>query len=74
MGIDLSKKTGIRTKCALEKLINLDDIFEFGKHVDKRVEDVIADYPDYIKWCIDTIDGFVLDDEAYRDYDRSLVE
>jgi len=30
--------------------MGLDDLFKFGKHEGKQLEDVIEDDPDYVEW------------------------
>lgn len=45
--------------------MSLDDIFTYGKHIGKQLEDVINDDPKYIAWCcendLEDFDGEVLE-------------
>lgn len=41
--------------------MGLEDIFDFGIHKGKQLEDVIEDHPDYISWLV--IEGFIGFDE-----------
>lgn len=52
--------------------IGLEDNFDFGKYKGKSVEAVINEDVKYIEWCIDNVDGFELDNEAYEDYEDKL--
>jgi hypothetical protein len=42
---------------------------DFGKHKGKLIRDIIEEDPDYIAWCLDNIDGFVLDEDAQKEFD-----
>lgn len=41
--------------------MGLEDIFDFGIHKGKQLEDVIEDHPDYISWLV--VEGFIGFDE-----------
>lgn len=52
---------------------NLNTKFDFGKHKGKTVEEVCDDDPSYVEWCIDNVDDFELDNEAYDYYEDELA-
>lgn len=49
-------------------IYNLDSTIMFGEHKGEAVVDVIDNDAQYITWCINTIDGFELDDIAFEYY------
>lgn len=50
----------------------LTDALKFGKHKGKLVADVIDAHPDYITWCMESVTGFTLDEEAMDAWDAAL--
>ena len=50
----------------------LTDVLDFGKHQSKTIEDVIEDDPLYIDWCMQEVEGFTLDNDAYDVWERSI--
>lgn len=50
---------------------NLDKRFPFGKYKGDQLWLVIDTDPGYVDWCIDNIDGFELDNEAYERYQKT---
>lgn len=47
-------------------MIELDTVLSFGKYKFETVGDVIDKDPDYIEWCLDSVDCFYLSDEAFN--------
>ena len=47
---------------------NLDKEFPFGKYKGDALWLVIDTDPSYIDWCIENIDGFELNNEAFQRY------
>jgi hypothetical protein len=48
------------------------DRLSFGKHKGEQLIDVIVGDPHYLTWCIENIDGFELDNDAYEMYETFL--
>lgn len=46
---------------------------DFGKHKGTRVNEIIKEKPEYLIWCLDTIDGFALTDDAMAELDNATV-
>lgn len=46
-------------------ILTLESIFDFGKHKDKQVEDVIEDFPRYISWMVEN---------EVREFDTEVME
>ena len=44
---------------------SLNDELPFGKHKGELVEDVVYLDPEYLDWCVENVEGFELDDEAF---------
>ncbi len=44
----------------------LESILWYKKHKGKRIIDVIDQDPDYINWCMENIEGFRLNEEAFN--------
>lgn len=44
----------------------------FGKHKGESIRSVIVHDAKYLEWCIENIEGFELDDEAYKMYETFL--
>jgi hypothetical protein len=57
-----------------DKPLDLDTTMTFGQYEGDAVEDVIDKDAQYITWCIDTMNDFELDDEAYAYYQKVLEE
>ena len=53
---------------------SLNSKFDFGKHKGKNVAEIIENEPTYIKWCIENIDNFELDNEAYEEYECAIED
>ena len=53
-------------------IITTDDVLDFGKHNGEQVYYVIYYHPKYIRWCLETIEEFHLDDEAFSMLENSL--
>lgn len=47
-------------------------VFNFGKHKGKRVEEVIIEDPNYVRWCASNVDGFKLQPKWKSMLDSSL--
>lgn len=45
---------------------NITDKFQFGRHKDQELGDVILDDPTYIYWCVNTIPNFGLNKEVIK--------
>ena len=41
---------------------DLDDELSFGKYKGKTVEEVLEDDPTYLRWCLENVPSFVVDD------------
>ena len=50
----------------------LTDKFNFGKHKGETIQEVIEDEITYLEWCMDAVDGFDLDEQAYQVYNDAL--
>lgn len=46
--------------------LGLDSMLPFGKHEDEQVADVIEDHPGYMRWWIENIEDYVLDEECLQ--------
>jgi hypothetical protein len=58
-----------------KKIYDLDTTLLFGKkHHGEAIEDIIDNDVQFITWCIDTIEGFELDNEAFEYYQKILEE
>jgi hypothetical protein len=44
----------------------LDDLMNFGRYNGVKIKDLINSYPRYVYWCIENVDWFWLDKEAYK--------
>jgi hypothetical protein len=51
---------------------SLDTVFKFGKHEGNTVKTVIATDVSYITWCLEFVDNFKLDNEAYKTYSEAV--
>lgn len=49
-----------------------DDVLRFGQYKGDELWLVIETDPGYITWCIETIESFELDNEAYALYQKAL--
>ena len=62
------------------KTFSLSDKITFGKYSNKElpvamtIEEIIDQNPEYLAWCLDKIDGFELDDKAFRIFDDAMIE
>lgn len=43
------------------KTFTIDDIITFGRYKGEYISDIIKDDPNYLAWCIDSIDWFDVD-------------
>lgn len=50
----------------------LDHELSFGKYKSDPLWHVIETDPSYITWCIENVEGFELDNEAYDLYQKAL--
>jgi hypothetical protein len=48
--------------------ISRDDILTFGKYKGWKVDDIAAENPGYLIWCIENIDWF----KVSKEYERAL--
>ena len=46
--------------------MGLDDLMNFGRYNGVKIKDLINSYPRYVYWCIENVDWFWLDKEAYK--------
>lgn len=60
------KKTAARPR---RRTLSLNDVFLFGKHKGETIKSVIVGEPWYVRWCIDNVEGFKLDNDAYKMYE-----
>ncbi len=44
-------------------MITLQDKFWFGKYKNEIIEDYVYDEPSYIKWCLESVENFDLNDD-----------
>lgn len=51
---------------------SLNYVFSFGMHKEVSLATVIKDDVGYIRWCLETIEGFNLDAKAKAAYKKSL--
>ncbi|MCC7158852.1 MAG: hypothetical protein IT281_04880 [Ignavibacteria bacterium] len=51
----------------------LTDSFNFGKHKNKTIEEVIECDPEYIQWALDSIAHFALDAEAKQIWNNRML-
>jgi hypothetical protein len=51
---------------------SLEQVLPFKEHAGETVRDVIINDVDYITWCIENMDSFILDNGAYALYERFL--
>lgn len=51
----------------------LEDRFEFGKYKDRRLKAIIDTDVIYIRWCFENIEGFSIDSEALKFYEKTLI-
>ena len=42
------------------KLYSTDTILDFGKYRGIELKDVLTSHPSYLKWCVDTIEWFIV--------------
>ena len=54
--------------------MTLDDLMNFGRYDGVKVKDLINSYPRYIFWCIENVDWFWLDKEAYKVWRQRMRE
>jgi hypothetical protein len=47
------------------KYYNDDTIIDFGKHKNEKILDILKTEPNYVLWCFETIDGFIISDELF---------
>lgn len=61
-------------KVALKKYPpkGFDYVLRFGKHQGETILEVLKSTPDYLWWCIDNVDGFELENEAYEKLCQTL--
>ena len=55
-------------------MLGLDSRLGFGKHKGVEVWRLIEEDPDYLKWCIENMPGFSLDNEAFTEYQNKIEE
>lgn len=55
-----------------EKFWNKHDTFPWGKHKGDILLSVIIHDVGYVTWCIEHIEGFILDNETYKLYETFL--
>lgn len=46
-------------------MYDLDSIMGFGKYANSTVEDVLEDDPSYLRWCLENIPRFTVDDALH---------
>lgn len=46
------------------KIYRPESKFGFGQYADSTIDEIITKDPDYVQWCAEEVDGFVLDEEA----------
>ena len=54
--------------------LGLYDALNFGKHKDESITNIIADDPQYLKWCLENISDFRLDEIAIQELEIALGE
>lgn len=54
------------------KTLEIGDVLDFGKHNGEQLYYVIYHFPYYVKWCLETIEKFDLDREAYDMLETAL--
>lgn len=52
----------------------LDDLMNFGRYNEVQIAELIQSYPRYIFWCIENVDWFWLDKEAYKTWRQRMGE
>ncbi len=52
----------------------LDDRMNFGRYTGVVIRDLIHSYPNYIYWCLNTVDWFWLEKEAYKVWRQRMGE
>ena len=57
----------------IETGLGLNSPMPFGKHKGTIIYNVIQEDVSYIAWCIENVESFKLDNEAYVVYDRALT-
>ena len=54
---------------------SLDEPMGFGKYATKTLRDVIDTAPSYVGWCVESLEGFVMTDGAFKYFrERSAGE
>ena len=51
--------------------VGLAERFDFGKYRNKSIREVIAEDPEYIAWCIENVDNFELNNQAYAEFKKN---
>jgi hypothetical protein len=52
------------------RFLSLDSLMPFGKYKNKTIEDILFEDKNYIKWALETIKDFHLDDNAYERFNE----
>ncbi len=50
--------------------VGLSDRFTFGKHRGDSIREVIEQDAEYIAWCIENVDNFELNNQAYAEFQK----
>jgi hypothetical protein len=56
------------------KKLTLKDKFHFGKYAGYTIMDIIERDPSYVRWCLNTIEYFKLDDTAFQELEVREIE
>ena len=48
------------------------DRLRFGKYKDEFIEDVIIEEPEYIQWCVENLDNFLLSNDLYKALQKNM--
>lgn len=54
------------------KLYSTDTILDFGKYRGIELKDVLTSHPSYLKWCVDTIEWFLVESETLEEIFQNL--
>lgn len=51
-----------------KKIFTLDTELNFGQYKGKELWEVLRDDLNYVAWCLETVNWFELDNEAFEEY------
>tara|TARA_B100000941_G_C28261062_1_gene426568 strand:+ start:117 stop:551 length:435 start_codon:yes stop_codon:yes gene_type:complete len=55
------------------KLYSADTIIGFGKYKGKKINSILSSDPNYLMWCLENLDHFILDDDTFHSL-PSIIE